>query len=110
LSYEGLRLRQPMTAITQVPSIFARQASAVQPFLKAFPLPNGLAGADNFAEYAATFSNPARHDAFSIRIDNNVTNNLRLIWRYSFADSTASQRGSGGFSLNTTNRVQTVSH
>jgi len=110
LSYEGLRLRQPMTAITQVPSLLSRQTSAVQPFLNAFAIPNRVADSDNFAEFASTLSNPARHDAFSLRIDNNINSELRLVGRYSFADSAADQRGSGGFSLNTMNRVRTVSH
>jgi hypothetical protein len=43
VSYEGARLRQPQTAVLQVPSLFARsQASAsLAPFLGAFPLPTG---------------------------------------------------------------------
>ena len=108
-SYEGLRLRQPMTALTQVPSISARSASPVQSFLNAFPVPNNPASSDNFAEYASTFSNPAQHETFGIRLDQRIGDNLNLTGRYSFADSSASQRGSGGLSLNTTNRLRSVS-
>ena len=67
-SYEGLRLRQPMTGITDVPSVSARQAApdAIRPFLNAFPLPTGASRPDGFAEFAATFANPARHEVGSI--------------------------------------------
>src|SRR6185437_13030282 len=70
-SYEGLRLRQPMTAITDVPSLNARQSApdSARAFLNAFPLPNGGATANGFAEFAAAFANPARHDVASIRLD-----------------------------------------
>ena len=42
-SYEGLRLRQPKVAITDVPSLYVRSngAPAVQPFLASYSLPNG---------------------------------------------------------------------
>src|SRR5712692_3444607 len=42
-SYEGLRLRLPQVAADTVPDLNARQSAtpAVQPFLNAFPLPNG---------------------------------------------------------------------
>src|SRR6266702_539462 len=42
-SYEGLRLRLPQVALTTVPDLLARQSAipAVQPFLNAFPIPNG---------------------------------------------------------------------
>jgi Ca-activated chloride channel homolog len=108
LSYEGLRLRQPMTAITDVPSVVSRQAAPVgiRPFLEAFPLPNGLARADGFAAFAATFSNPARHDVAILRLDENVNSKLALTGLFSFADSAASQRGNGGFSLNTMQRIR----
>ncbi|HEV2762023.1 MAG TPA: VIT and VWA domain-containing protein, partial [Pyrinomonadaceae bacterium] len=51
-SYEGLRLRQPDLALTQVPTLAARLAAPpnVRPFLEAFPLPTGAEGADGFAE------------------------------------------------------------
>ena len=108
-SYEGLRLRQPLTGITDVPSLSARQAApdALRPFLEAFPRPTGAARPDGFAEFAATFANPARHDAGSVRIDHITNQYATANARYSFADSEASQRGANGFSLNTTNRIRT---
>lgn len=111
-SYEGLRLRQPMTALTDVPSIAARQAApaGIQPFLEAFPLPNGTARPDGFAALAATFSNPARHDVASLRLDHNLSSELKVAGHFSFADSVSSQRGDGGLSLNTSNRIRSRAH
>ena len=108
-AYEGLRLRQPMTGITDVPSLSARQAApdAIRPFLDAFPRPTGAPRPDGFAEFAATFANPARHDVGSFRLDHNPNFNLNTSARYSFADSEATQRGANGFSLNTQNRIRT---
>jgi hypothetical protein len=107
-NYEGLRLRQPMVGITDVPSLGSRSAAPAElrPFLNAFPIPNGAARADGFAEFATSFANPARHDVGSVRIDHNFSANSTLRGRYNFADSEASQRGGNGSSLNTTNRIR----
>jgi Ca-activated chloride channel family protein len=108
-SYEGLRLQQPMTAITDVPSLEARQSApdAVRQFLNAFPVPNGGATAEGFAEFAATFASPARHDVATIRLDHIFNSNSMLALRYVFAGSDASTRGPAGFSLNTIDRIRT---
>ncbi|HEV2833886.1 MAG TPA: TonB-dependent receptor, partial [Pyrinomonadaceae bacterium] len=110
-SYEGLRLRQPMTTITDVPSLTARQNApdAVRPFLTAFPLPNGGLTNEGLSEFAATFANPARHEIGSFRLDHMVNSELNLRFRYNFADSDAAMRGADGLSLNTTNRVRSFS-
>jgi hypothetical protein len=114
-NYEGLRLRQPMVGITDVPSLSSRSVAPaeLQSFLNAFPIPNATARPDGFAEFAASFANRARHDAGSVRIDHSINANSMLRGRYSFADSEAWQRGANGSSLNTTNlirsRAQTVS-
>ncbi|HEY2963350.1 MAG TPA: VIT domain-containing protein [Pyrinomonadaceae bacterium] len=110
-SYEGLRLRQPATAITDVPALNARQSApeTVRPFLNAFPIPNGNATGDGLAEFAATFANPARHDVASLRLDHVLNNEAMLAVRYNFADSDATTRGAGGFSLNTVNRIHSRS-
>ena len=104
-SYEGMRLRQPMVGITDVPSLAAR-AGALQPFLDVFPVPNGASRPDGFAEFAASFANPARHDVGSIRIDSNFNSKTMVSGRYHFAESEATLRGANGFSLNTLNRIQ----
>ena len=110
-SYEGLRLRQPMVGITDVPSLSARAAApaALRSFFDAFPVPNGASRADGFAEFASSFANLARHDAGSFRLDHVLTDRTSIVGRYSFADSSATQRGPGGFSLNTTNRIHSRS-
>lgn len=108
-SYEGMRLSQPLTGITDVPSISARQTApdALRPFLSAFPVPNSTARSDGFSEFAESFANPARHDAGSLRLQHMLSTSINLRGRYTFADSDASQRGANGFSLNTTHRIRT---
>ena len=106
-SYEGMRLRQPVVGITDVPSLLARSAApaVLQPFLDAFPVPNGPARPDGFAEFAASSSNPAAHDVGSIRIDQ-VAPYLNLKARYNFANSNAEQRGADRLSLANVNRIR----
>jgi hypothetical protein len=93
-SYEGLRLRQPQTAFTTVPSLIARQTApaSIQSFLNAFPRPNGRDLIGNFAEFNASYSNPATLNATSIRIDHNVSSELTLFGRYNYAPSDTVQR------------------
>lgn len=107
-AYEGMRLRQPMVGITEVPSLSARSnaPSTMSPFLNAFPVPNAPAGPDGFAEFSSSFANPAGHDVGSVRFDQNVTSALRLEGRYSFANSSAERRGADRLSLNTINRIR----
>jgi len=110
-SYEGMRLRQPMVGITDVPAIASRAGAtaAMQPFLNLFPIPSGAARSDGFAEFAASFANPARHDVGTVNIDHSLNPNSTLHGRYSFAGSDATLRGPNGLSLNTLNRIQTRS-
>lgn len=102
-SYEGLRLRLPQVAQSEVPDLAARQnaIAALQPFLNAYPLPNG---ADNTstgaAQFNASFSNSATLDAYSIRVDHHLTNKATIFGRYDHSPSEIIQRGSG-VSLNT---------
>src|SRR6185503_5475899 len=76
------------------------------PFLDVFPLPTGAARPDGFAEFAASFANPARHDVGSIRVDHSLNTATMIHGSYHFADSDATQRGANGLSLNTLNRIQ----
>ncbi|HEY4426121.1 MAG TPA: VIT domain-containing protein [Pyrinomonadaceae bacterium] len=101
-SYEGMRLRQPMVGITDVPSLASRTGA----FLDVFPVPNAASRPDGFAEFAASFANPARHDVGSISIDSSLNSKTTVSGRYHFADSDATLRGPNGFSLNTLNRIQ----
>lgn len=95
-SYEGLRLRLPQTAFTTVPDLSARQnaASAMQPYLIAFPLPNGADDvANGIAQFSASYSNPARLDAYSLRVDHKVKNSSTLFARYNYSPSESVNRG-----------------
>jgi hypothetical protein len=103
-SYEGLRLRLPQTALTQVPDVNARQNAipAMQPYLYAFPLPTA-GGPDDLstgvADFNASYSNSASLDAYSIRIDHRWNGKLTLFGRYNYSPSEIIQRGNGN-SLN----------
>lgn len=105
-TYEGSRLRQSAFALTDVPSAQARLAAspALRPFLEAFPVPTGAARSDGFAEFASAFSNPARLDAGSFRVDENLNERAKIVARYNFAASSTEARGAG-YSLNTISRL-----
>src|SRR6202022_3762808 len=97
-SYEGLRLRLPQTALTTVPDLTARQNAvpAMQPYLNAFPLPNGPDDlATGIAQFNASFSDPSTLDAYSLRIDHKLGNNLTLFGRYNYSPSSITSRGNG---------------
>jgi hypothetical protein len=105
-SYEGLRLRLPQVALSTVPDLKARNSptavmSGMQPFLNAFPLPNGP---DNVttgvAQFNASYSDPATLDAYSIRMDHRLNDKLSLFARYNYSPSELDQRG-GSSTLNT---------
>jgi Ca-activated chloride channel family protein len=106
-AYEGFRLHQPVTAVTDVPSLASRLAAAgaVRQLLAAYPLATGTARSDGFAESAAAFVNRGNHNTGVLRLDSHPTNNLTLGGYYNFTDSLAEERGVGGFSLNTLGRV-----
>jgi hypothetical protein len=132
-SYEGLRLRLPQTALTTVPCDDTCQAfgnarasavSAMQPFLNAFPLPNGpeLFAPCNpatdptcpssgqkptgAAQFNASFSNPATLDAYSVRIDHKLSGKWTLFERYNYSPSEINQRGNQTVSLNTVSQTR----
>lgn len=102
-SYEGLRLRLPQTALSTVPDIRARQNAQppLQPYLNAYPLPNGPEVLDSngnstgAAAFNASYSNPATLNAYSLRIDHRVKNKLTLFGRYDYSPSQLAQRIAG---------------
>jgi len=100
-SYEGLRLRLPQVGISQVPSVSTRKSALpqMQPFLNAFPIPNGRDLAGGFAEFSASYSDPSNLDATSIRVDHTLGPRLTLFGRYNRAPSKSIFRDSG-LSLN----------
>ena len=128
-SYEGLRLRLPQTALTTVPcdstcTMFgnarAMAVTQMEPFLNAYPLPNGQevftpctpnvngcpasgqrpTGA---AQFNASFSDQSTLDAYSLRIDHKVNDKFNFFGRYNYSPSDTTHRGGGSFPLNTLN-------
>ncbi len=99
-SYEGFRLRLPQTANTTVPSLSARQSApaSIQPFLNAFPIPNGPDFGNGQARFSAAFSDQASLDSYSLRLDQSLTNRINLFGRYSYSPSDSLGRGQDGFS------------
>ena len=117
-SYEGMRLQLPQTALALVPDInpqdpYSRQfaAPAMQPYLNAYPLPNGPEVLDEngnhqgVAQFNTTFPNPGSLDAYSLRVDHKLGDHLNLFGRFNYSPSTLSERGlySG---LNSVNSVE----
>ena len=97
-SYEGLRLRLPQTELTQVPDLQARRDAipAIQQFLNAFPFdPNQPDLGNGVAQFNASFSNPSSLDAYSIRIDHRLNDNVTLFGRYNNSPSSILQHGAG---------------
>lgn len=97
-SYEGLRVRQPETALIPVPSVDIRSSAlpAVAPFLNAYPVPNGAVSPDDStAEFTGTYSNQITADAISIRLDHSFGDKFRLFARYNYAPSNTLGRNSG---------------
>jgi Carboxypeptidase regulatory-like domain/TonB dependent receptor len=97
-SYEGLRLRLPEVTATTVPDLLARQNAtpAVQPYINAYPLPNGTDDpTTGIANFNSSYSNAASLDAYSLRIDHTLTSKLSLFARYNYSPSNLIQRGSG---------------
>ena len=106
-SYEGLRLQLPQTTLTDVPDLLARQsaAPAMQPYLNAYPLPNGQELGNGIAQFNESYSDPATLNAYSLRIDHKLNDKWSLFGRYDYSPSNAVQRGSG-FALSQVNPAQ----
>jgi hypothetical protein len=94
-SYEGLRLRQPLTQETVVPDAASRQQApaAMQPYLNVFPVQNGPELGAGLAQFNGSYSNPASLDTYSIRVDQIVNSKLTLFGRYDYSPSNVDQRG-----------------
>lgn len=93
LSYEGLRLRLPKFALTNVPTTTLRQTAPIglQPILNAFPKPNGSDLGNGLAEFRASYSDPSSLDALSIRVDHTFRN-ITIFGRYNRVPSQVSVR------------------
>jgi hypothetical protein len=110
-SYEGLRLRQPLTQETVVPDAASRTSPqavmvGIQPYLNAYPIQNGAELGGGLAQFNASYSNPATLDAYSIRVDQVVNSKFSLFGRYNYSPSSIDQRapsfGTGNVTLSTT--------
>ena len=93
-SYEGLRLRQPASQQSVVPDAASRQQApaTMQPYLNAFPVPNGASLGAGLAQFNAGYSNPSSLDAASIRLDHAISSKLNLFGRYNYSPSSLDQR------------------
>jgi hypothetical protein len=117
-SYEGQRLRLPISGTTYVPSLRQRSAAAaaVRPLLNAFPLPSGaeittIAGLPSgWAPFAYGISNPSTMDATSIRIDHTFSSKLTLFGRFNESPSNATTfyGGASGTAFNASTRTLTL--
>jgi hypothetical protein len=110
-SYEGLRLRQPVTLQGVVPDQTARTTApaVLQPFLNAYPMPNAPELTDNLAGYNASISNPSTVDAYSIRVDQSIGSKLTLFGRYAYSPSATASAGSPGSTVFTPNNSNKLS-
>jgi hypothetical protein len=113
-SHEALRLHQPSSMQTAVPTVESRQQApaAIRPFLNAYPLPNGAELGPGLAQFNASFSNPSSLDAYSVRIDHVVSSKVNAFARYNYSPSSFDQRG-GQFPtrvLSTTGSVSSSVH
>jgi hypothetical protein len=100
-SYEGLRLVQPQEAsISYVPNNDLRQHAqqGLQPVLEAFPAPNGTDFGNGLAEFKGTWSNPSQIDAYSVRLDHEITDKWHAFFRFSATPSSSNSRQGGNFS------------
>ena len=108
LSYEGLRLRQPTSRVTDVPSLAVRNAapSSIKPFFDAYPLPNGPDEGNGLSRATYGFSDPSHLNSESVRIDHHMSPKLNLFARYAYSASDRQQRGSQANSLSTVTDAQ----
>jgi hypothetical protein len=94
--FDQLSITAPFTIISNVPSVTTRQTTSapLQPFLNAFPIPNGVLLTDGAAQYQAVVSNPAFSDTASLRIDQIINSKNTVFVRYSYSPASSERRGS----------------
>lgn len=104
-SYEGLRLRQPTTAVTEVPDLASRQSAvpSIAPFINAYPLPTGPSTGNGLAPGDYSFSNPSTLNSVSLRLDHRLKKNVNVFGRYNRSTSEDDTRGASN--LYTVNSV-----
>lgn len=96
VSYDGLRLLTPQTAIASVPDLKTRRSApaALRAYLNAFPLPNGATEDNGAAAFAATFSNPSSSNGGSVRLDHRFNDRWNGFVRASATPSKSLSRSS----------------
>lgn len=97
LSYEGMHANLPQSSVMDVPDEAARMAAPadLQPYLWAFPLPNGPATGEGTARYTAAATAHSRMNPWSARLDHRLSENVHTFLRYSYNPTDASYRGTG---------------
>jgi hypothetical protein len=101
-SFEGLRLTQPRTAIDSVPDNTVRNLArpSLLPYLRAFPVSNGIELGGGAAQFLSVYSLPSTTDASSLRLDRTISSHVSAFLRYSYTPSTNNSRGGMGSSSN----------
>ena len=94
--FDQLSISAPFTVISNVPSVTTRQTTSapLQPFLNAFPIPNGIQLTDGAAQYQAVVSNPAYNQTASLRLDQIINSKNTVFVRYSLSPASSERRGS----------------
>lgn len=94
--FDQLHLTAPFTVISDVPSLTTRQSTSapLQPFLRAFPIGNGITLPDGAQQYQTVISNPAKSESASLRLDQIINAKTTLFVRYSLSPSSSDRRGS----------------
>jgi hypothetical protein len=123
VSYEGLRLRLPAFYELTVPTVALRQFAApgYQPFLNAFPVPNGPDNADPCvaslnpsltfpcsAQWTGGGSVPESLNSLSVRVDQVVNERLQLFVRYARTPSTNGFNSGPGLNQELTQNDQSL--
>jgi len=98
VSWEAQRLVEPHFAVTTVPSLAARQAApaAAQPFIEAFPLPNGPDLGNDQAQFSSGYSDPLSTNSTLLKLDQTFTPRLRGFTTFTWAPSEKTSRSNSG--------------
>jgi hypothetical protein len=95
-SYEGLRLRQPVTQVTTVPTMSLRTdpttVAAALPILNAYPVPDDRNAVGSAAQFTGVYSNTITMDAASVRLDHTFGPRLSIFGRYNWSPSSIAGR------------------
>lgn len=109
---EGARNLSPATVLADVPddNIRLTAASALRPYLNAFPRANGAAVDENIARFSTVISNPSRRDTGSLRLDGAINAENTLFVRYGYGKSTSTSRGSEFITPNVVSSSASTDH